>query len=81
LPLGRWNVAKSKAASKKKKRNFIVRYFREASTELRKVNWPSRQEATRLTVIVLVVVAVMSGLLGVLDFLFTRFFGLIYSLG
>jgi preprotein translocase subunit SecE len=75
-------VAKGKAVAKKKRKgNFIVRYFREASTELRKVNWPSRQEATRLTVIVLVVVAIMSGLLGVLDFLFTRLFGLIYSLG
>ena len=75
-------MAKGKAATKKKRKgNFIVRYFREASTELRKVNWPSRQEATRLTIIVLVVVAIMSSLLGVLDFLFTRFFGLIYSLG
>ncbi len=73
-------MAKAKAA-KKKRGNFIVRYFREAATELRKVNWPSRREATRLTMIVLVVVAVMSSFLALLDFLFARFFGFIFSLG
>jgi preprotein translocase subunit SecE len=73
-------VAKSKAGSKKR-RNFIVRYLKESSTELRKVNWPTRKEATRLTMIVMVVVAVMSSFLAVLDFLFAKFFGLIFSLG
>jgi preprotein translocase subunit SecE len=33
--------------------NPIVRYFRETRGELRKVAWPSREEATRLTLIVL----------------------------
>jgi preprotein translocase subunit SecE len=73
-------VAKSKAGSKKR-RNFITRYLRESSIELRKVNWPTRKEATRLTMIVMVVVVVMSSFLAVLDFLFARFFGFIFSLG
>jgi preprotein translocase subunit SecE len=72
-------VAKAKAS--KRRGNFIVRYFKEASAELRKVNWPTRKEATRLTVIVLVVVAVMSTFLAVLDFLFAKFFSFIFTLG
>jgi preprotein translocase subunit SecE len=54
-----------------------VRYFRETVAELRKVNWPTRQEATRLTTIVLIVVGVFSILLGALDLLFSRLFAMI----
>lgn len=73
-------MAKSKAVARKRQLG-IVRYFRETIAELRKVNWPTRQEATQLTVIVLVVVSLMSMLLGVLDLLFSRLFGLIVGLG
>ena len=73
-------MAKSKAAARKRP-NIIIRFFRETLAELRKVNWPTRQEATQLTVIVLLVVIIMSSLLGVLDFLFSRLFGLIVGLG
>ncbi|TET80874.1 MAG: preprotein translocase subunit SecE [Anaerolineales bacterium] len=73
-------VAKSKAASRKRP-NAIVRFFRETVAELRKVNWPTRKEATQLTVVVLLVVIIMSTFLGVLDFLFTRLFGFIIGLG
>ena len=73
-------MAKSRAASRKRP-NIIIRFFRETVAELRKVNWPTRQEATQLTVIVLLVVIVMSTLLGVLDFLFSRLFGFIVGLG
>jgi preprotein translocase subunit SecE len=45
--------------------------------ELRKVSWPSRQEATNLTIVVLIVIVAMSTFLGVLDFLYARFFSLI----
>lgn len=73
-------MAKSKAAPRKRQ-NFIVRYFRETIGELRKVNWPTRQEATQLTMIVLVVVFLMSTFLGLMDFLFTRLFAFIVGLG
>jgi preprotein translocase subunit SecE len=73
-------VAKSKARAKKRP-NIIVRLFRETVAELRKVNWPSRQEATQLTLLVLLVIIVMSSLLGVLDFLFAKLFSFIVSLG
>jgi preprotein translocase subunit SecE len=48
-----------------KKQNAIQRFTRETVGELRKVSWPTRQEAWQLTVIVLVVLAFMSVFLGV----------------
>lgn len=69
-------VDRSKS-SERKRPNAIRRFFRETIGELRKVSWPTRQEAINLTKIVLIVVFGMSAFLGVMDFLFTRFFGLI----
>lgn len=46
--------------------NPIVRYFRETRGELRKVTWPTREEAWRLTLIVLGVTAAMAIFLGVI---------------
>jgi preprotein translocase subunit SecE len=73
-------VAKSKAAAKKRS-NPVFRYFRETLVELRKVNWPTREEATQLTIIVLIVVGIMSALLGLLDFVFARLIAFIVTLG
>ena len=60
--------------------NAIVRFFRETTGELRKVSWPTRQEAHNLTRVVLAVTASTSLFLGFLDFLFTRLFRLLISL-
>ena len=73
-------MAKSRAVAKKRG-NRVTRYFRDTYTELRKVNWPTRPEALRLTMIVIIVLVVMSSLLGVLDFLFSRAVGIIIGLG
>jgi preprotein translocase subunit SecE len=62
-----------------KRPNFIRRYFGETVGELRKVTWPTRKEATNLTLIVLAVVVAMGLFLGGLDFLYTRFFALIFA--
>ena len=62
-----------------KKPNAIVRWWRESMGELRKVTWPTPPEAWRLTKIVLVVIALMSSLLGVLDFMFTRLIAFILA--
>ena len=55
-------------ASKKesKKQNAIQRFTRETVGELRKVSWPTRQEAWQLTLVVLVVLGIMAIFLGVL---------------
>lgn len=42
-------------------------FIREVISELRKVVWPTREEATRLTVMVVVVAAVVGILLGATD--------------
>ena len=60
-----------------KKENAVVKYLKETRAELRKVNWPSRQEATNLTLIVIAVTAFMALLLGLLDFIFAKLFELI----
>ncbi|MCJ7566598.1 MAG: preprotein translocase subunit SecE [Anaerolineales bacterium] len=73
-------MAKSRAASKKKS-NPVTRYFRDTNAELKKVTWPTRQEATKLTIIVLIVVGLMSTLLGSLDFVFSKVMGFIIGLG
>jgi len=41
--------------------------------ELRKVAWPSREEAIRLTIIVLIVTVAIAIMLGVIDFAFSEF--------
>ncbi len=58
-------------AETEKKENRIVKYFREARAEMRKVTWPTREEALHLTGIVLAVTVAMSILLWVLDIFFT----------
>lgn len=49
-----------------KKQNAIQRFTRETVGELRKVSWPTRQEAWQLTIVVLVVLAFMSIFLGII---------------
>ena len=55
----------------------IQRFFQETVGELRKVSWPTRQEAIRLTEIVLIVIFVMAVILGGLDWVYAKFFGVI----
>ncbi len=50
----------------------ILRYFRDTRAELRKVTWPTREEAWKLTLIVLGTVIVMSIILGAADFIFGK---------
>jgi len=54
-------------AEKAKKQNAIQNFFRETVGELRKVSWPTRPEAVRLTILVLIVMAAMSAYLGLVD--------------
>ena len=63
--------------NRQKKENAIIRYFKETRAELRKVSWPSREEAVNLTVIVIAVTTAMAAFLGAVDFLFSKLFGLI----
>jgi preprotein translocase subunit SecE len=52
--------------------NRFVQFYRETTAELRKVVWPTREEATRLTGIVIAVVVAMSIFLGAIDAVLTQ---------
>jgi len=60
-----------------KRDNFLVRYFKETRAELKKVTWPTRQEALNLTLIVVGFTIFMAALLGIIDYIFAWVFGLI----
>ena len=63
--------AGTKSAPAKKSR---FSFFAEVIPELRKAHWPTRQEALRLSLLVLLVCAVVGAILGGLDYVFTRLF-------
>ncbi len=60
-----------KASAISKLKPFV--FLREVRTELSKVVWPSKQKATRLTVIIVLVSSAVAVFLGAFDLLFTRF--------
>jgi len=66
--------ASAKSAPAKKSR---FSFFPEVIAELRKAHWPTRQEALRLSILVLIVCAIVGGILGALDLGFTKLFLLV----
>ena len=62
-------MSKTMAAKKGRKR---FRFFRDTISELRKVVWPTRQETTRLTLVVLAVCIVVGIILFAIDYGFTE---------
>lgn len=52
--------------------NAIKNYIRGSFEELTKVTWPTKNQAVKLTIIVLIFCLITAGLLGVLDFLFNE---------
>lgn len=59
--------------------NRFVQFYRETVGELKKVVWPTREQAQNLTVIVLVVVIVMAIFLGAVDALLTQILRLLLA--
>ncbi len=47
----------------------IILFFQESYAELRKVTWPSRDEAVASTKVVLVSTLIIAGMLGLVDFI------------
>ena len=47
----------------------IILFFQESYAELRKVTWPSRDEAVASTKVVLVSTLLIAGMLGLVDFI------------
>jgi preprotein translocase subunit SecE len=49
----------------------IINFLKEVKTEIKKVNWPTKKETLRYTLIVILVSIVTSIFLGGLDFVLT----------
>ena len=47
----------------------ITKFFRKVKLELKKVNWPSKDELSSYTLVVLITVGVLIAFIGVVDFL------------
>ena len=55
---------------KEPRENVIVRTFREVRSEMKKVVWPTREETTRLTIVVIAISAIISLILFAADSVF-----------
>ena len=49
----------------------ISTFFEEVKTEIKKVNWPTRKETIRYTIIVIVTSVLAAAYLGAVEFVFT----------
>jgi preprotein translocase subunit SecE len=56
----------------------IILFFQESFAELKKVTWPSRDEATASTKVVLVSVIIIAAILGLVDFVLFKAVDLIF---
>lgn len=65
-------MAKKEETAAVAQENALSRYIRETRGELRKVTWPTREEAWRLTLIVLAVTAAFALFLWAVDSVFSR---------
>ena len=62
-------TARSVAVPAKKSK---LSFFSDAMTELKKAHWPTRQEALRLSLLVLIICVVVGAILGAIDYGFTK---------
>ena len=60
-----------------KKPNKIQKWWNETIGELRKVTWPTKEDAIKMTKIVTIVVLATAAFLGIVDFVFSRLVGLL----
>jgi preprotein translocase subunit SecE len=52
--------------------NALIQYIRDTRGEMRHVAWPTQQQTTIFTILVIIVSLITAFYLGALDFLFTR---------
>jgi len=50
----------------------IGKFFRQVRAELKKVNWPNREELTSYTTVVIITVIALIAFIGVIDLLLTQ---------
>ena len=57
-----------------KQKKSLIRFFREAKSELKKVTWPSKEQLAHNTLIILVFIIIVTVILSVLDLGFGKLF-------
>jgi len=67
----------SRSSQQATRRAFNFRFISESISELRRVTWPTRQETTRLTIMVISVAVAVGIFLGVIDLAFSRLFDIL----
>ena len=70
----------AKKKTGKKQQNVVQRYIRETSGELRKVSWPSREEATHLSIIVIITMIFMGAFLSVVSAASSELLNLLFGI-
>jgi preprotein translocase subunit SecE len=63
---------KRSAQQEKRKRTGARQFLKEVRQELRKVNWPTRQETISYSFVVLVSVVVLTSLVAAMDYVFNK---------
>lgn len=56
----------------------IVRFFKDVKAELKKVTWPTKKQAIKNTIVVLIFLVVIGLLVFLLDLLFQGVFGKLF---
>ncbi|MCD6120529.1 MAG: preprotein translocase subunit SecE [Spirochaetales bacterium] len=56
----------------------VILFFKESYAELKKVTWPSREEVSSSTKVVLISITLIAAALGIVDFLLFKGIDLIF---
>lgn len=62
------------------KGNAVINYVKQSFQELSKVTWPTKNQAVKLTIIVLVFVLISAVVLAAIDYGFSQFFSYLLKL-
>lgn len=71
--------SKDKGAKSGKKKGGIIKYFKNARSEFKKVVWPTPKETTRNTVVVIILCGLAAAFIFGLDSLFGLLNGLLFK--
>jgi len=52
--------------------NRVIQYLKDTRSELKYVSWPTRKQAAKFTVVVIIISLVTAAYLGFFDFIFGR---------
>ena len=72
----------SKKAQQQKKRSFVAgprKFVRDVQGELKRVNWPNREQLRQSTAVVLIIVLTLAVYVAAWDFVFRNLARLIFS--